>query len=71
MNHFYRVNIYETQAILYWILGFLILHFGDWRWLGWVSIVWGWLTFASVIFLSIKNSNEIIGSFTPPLTNKK
>lgn len=65
MKYFLRVNIYETQCILYWILGVLILHLGTWHWLGWLSIGYGWLTFASTIWLAGKNHKELKAFFAP------
>ena len=59
MNYFWKINIYETQALLYWILGFLILHFGDWKWIGWVAIVWGWFTFIYLTLFTAKNADKI------------
>lgn len=63
MKHFLKVNIYETQAILYWILGVLVVNLGTWHWLGWVSITWGWLTFISALSLTMKHEEEIKNEF--------
>lgn len=54
-----KVNTYETQAILYWILGVLILNIGEYKMLGWASIIYGWVTFSSVIIIGILNRKEI------------
>ena len=59
MNHFWKINIYEIQALLYWILGFLIIHYGDWQWVGWVSIVWGWITFIYMGFFAVKHKDKL------------
>lgn len=59
MKQFYRVNIYEIQGILYWILGVLIIHLGSWHWLGWVSIIWGWITQFSIFIITIRHLKEI------------
>ena len=59
MKQFYRINIYETQAILYFILGFLIIHFGDWKWLGWLAIGWGWITFFSIFVIALRHHKEL------------
>ena len=40
----HKINTYETQVLLYWILGVLILNIGELHWVGWLSIVWGWMT---------------------------
>lgn len=63
MKYFLKVNIYETQTILYWILGVLILHLGTWHWLGWLSIVWGWLTFFYALIFTAKNLEKIKNEF--------
>lgn len=59
MRQFYRINIYETQAILYWILGVLILNIGTWHWLGWISIGYGWFTFLATISIAFKHRKEL------------
>lgn len=63
MKYFWKINIYELQAILYWILGELILHLGSWYWLGWVSIGWGWITFVYVNWFAIKNAQKLEEEF--------
>lgn len=62
MNHFIKVNTYEIQIILYWILGNVLLDRGIMFW-GWSSIVWGWITFFYTIAYSAKYSNEIKNAF--------
>lgn len=59
MKHFLRVNIYETQTILYWILGELILHLGTWHWLGWLTLGYGWFTFVATLLISAEHRSEI------------
>lgn len=59
MAAWWKINIYEVQVLLYWILGELILHFGTWHWVGWISIGYGWLTFAYVIVYAYKRREEI------------
>lgn len=53
------MNIYEVQAILYWILGELILHLGSWHWLGWISICYGWFTFVYCFFYASRHLKEL------------
>ncbi len=62
MKQFWRVNIYEMQAILYWILGVLILHLGTWHWLGWLSIGWGWFTFGAAVGFGYTYRDTISGA---------
>jgi hypothetical protein len=59
MNLTTTINVYETQVILYWILGVLILHIGDWHWLGWISIWYGWLTLGFCFYIGIKNKRRL------------
>jgi uncharacterized membrane protein len=54
-----KANMYETQAILYWILGVVILHLGTWTFFGWLSIACGWITFFWVIAYTAKYSKEM------------
>ncbi len=58
-KHFWKINVYETQTILYWILGVLILHLGTWHWLGWLSIGYGWLNFFNTLRYTFKNRVEV------------
>jgi len=53
-----KANVYETQAILYFILGELILHLGDFKWLGWTCIIYGWITFVVAILIVIKGAKQ-------------
>ncbi len=48
-----RANMYEIQALLYWILGELILHLGSFVWVGWLCIGYGFFTFISAIVVVI------------------
>lgn len=59
MNYFLRINLYEIQAILYWILGEIILHFGNIIWLGWSAIIFGWLTFITTLVITIRHKEEL------------
>lgn len=59
MKHFYRVNIYETQGILYLILGVLLTTFTEHELLGALSVSYGIGTILSAIFLAIKHVEEI------------
>ena len=61
MNRFWKANIYEIQTILYWILGELILHFGQWHWVGWISIIYGWTTMFYTIWYVIKYRHDLEG----------
>lgn len=63
MKYFWKINIYEVQVILYWILGVLILHLGTWHWLGWLSIGYGWLTFVYTIWFAAKNRKALKDEF--------
>ena len=67
MNHWWKIQVYETQAILYWILGVLILNLGGWQWVGWLAIVWGWLTFFAALHFAMKNVEKIRNLFDLPL----
>lgn len=67
MKAFAKINIYEIQAILYWILGELILHLGTWHWLGWLSIGYGWLTFAYTFYYAGSREKELKEFDTPTL----
>lgn len=51
--YFIKSNIYETQALLYFILGELILHLGTLKWLGWVCVGYGIFTFVSAILIVV------------------
>jgi hypothetical protein len=62
MKHFYKVNIYETQAILYWILGAIFDSNGE-HFFGKASTIWGWITFVYVIIYSIKHEKEMKEEF--------
>ena len=46
-----KFNIYEIQVILYWILGVLIINIGEWHWVGWIAIGYGW--FCQIITISL------------------
>jgi hypothetical protein len=59
MNTEVKINVYETQAILYWILGVLVLHLGSWDWLGWLSIGYGWFTFIYTVNYAFKHHSDI------------
>jgi hypothetical protein len=43
MSQELKFNLYEIQVVLYWILGVLILNIGEWHWVGWISILYGWV----------------------------
>ena len=63
MKYFWKVNVYEIQCILYWILGVMILHIGTWHWVGWISIGWGWITFIFTTIFAIKHREDIRKEF--------
>ncbi len=63
MRQFWKINIYETQMILYWILGELILHLGQWHWLGWVSIIYGWTILVHTLVYGITHRKELEDEF--------
>jgi len=63
MKHWYKIQIYEIQVLLYWILGVLILNIGQWKWVGWVAIVYGWLTVLYLLLYTGKNVEEIKNAF--------
>lgn len=63
MKHFWKANVYETQAILYFILGVLILHLGSHPWLGWWSIIWGWFTMIYTAIYTTNHKKEIDAEF--------
>ena len=65
MKHFWKINIYEIQHILYWILGVLILNIGEWHLFGWTCIVYGWFNFAFTTIYTIKNREEVIKELNP------
>jgi hypothetical protein len=58
MKYFWKANIYEIQSLLFWILGFLIIHFGDWKWVGWLCIVYGFMTMIYTFYFIAKNYKE-------------
>ena len=66
MKYFWKTNIFEVQVLLYWILGVLILNIGEWHWLGWLSIAWGWFTFIYVLCFAWKYRHELKDAFNPP-----
>lgn len=47
------------QALLFWIIGELVLNIGQWKWVGWLAIVYGWLTFISALVYAGKYAKEI------------
>jgi uncharacterized membrane protein len=55
-----QAELWETQLILYWILGFLLLHTsnGVLHFLGWLAVLWGLITFVCVVKLSRKAFRE-------------
>lgn len=57
-DYIIKANVYEIQALLYCILGELILHLGTWKWLGGLSIGYGILVFISCIFIVGKGVKE-------------
>lgn len=62
MNQRLEAELWETQVILYWILGFLIIHWGTWHWVGWVAIGWGWVTMLATIIKLIKAASRANGN---------
>ena len=59
MKTFLRINTYETQAILYWILGVLVLQGPNWHWVGWISVIWGFITFFALIVIGTRNKEDL------------
>jgi hypothetical protein len=56
MNKRLQAELWEIQVLLYWLLGFLIIHWGDWHWVGWISIGYGWFTFV-MCYVKIVQAN--------------
>ena len=61
MNKYWTslINTYEIQALLYWILGVLIIHFGAWAWVGWLAIAYGWLTVVVTFVYGVVHRNDL------------
>lgn len=59
MKYWWKIQMYETQVILYWILGVLILHLGGREWVGWLAIGYGWFTLAYTLIFAVKNARKL------------
>lgn len=58
MKTFLRINIYETQALLYFILGVMLLDRGNGI-LGGFVIGYGVFTMLSTFVIGIKNNKDL------------